>query len=162
MPNDVLTLVNRAGMLNFFNLPFISYGYIISDFGLYSSFSLLGAISSYLLFWKTKKETVLLTARSLLAFGLYSSIFLLVTINSLVGARLVGSDFSVHMNPFAGLLLIFSTFATFGYMLALWVHWLYRKLALALKHRDIAKDAKSQKQKSLIRTAAQNKLEVQK
>jgi len=137
MPNDVLTLVKQAGMTDFFGVPFVSAGYIISTFGLYSSFSLLGAVLFYLLFLKTKKEATLLSARSFLAFGLYLSIFLLVEVNLLIGARLVGYYTNFYMNPFSGLLLIFSTFATFGYTFALWVPWLYRKCAGWLKGKNL-------------------------
>jgi len=133
MPNDVVTIANQGGMTNFFGVPFVSYGDIISEFGLYSSFSLLGAILFYLWFLKTKKETMLLTARSFLTSGLFLSVFLLVAINTLIGARLVGSKVNVYMNPFASLLLSFSTIATFGYILTLWVPWLYKNVRVRLK-----------------------------
>lgn len=128
MPNDVLTMVNQSGMTNFFGISFVSYGDIISEFGLYSSFALLGAILFYLWFLKTKKETRLLIARSFLTSGLCLSVFLLVSINTLIGGRLVGSKVNVYINPFAGLVLLFSTIATFGYILALWVPWLYKNI----------------------------------
>lgn len=133
MPNDVVTIVNQGGMTNFFGVPFVSYGDIISEFGLCSSFSLLGAILFYIWFLKTKKETMLLTARSFLASGLFLSVFLLVAINTLIGARLVGSKVNVYMNPFASLLLSFSTIATFGSILSLWVPWLYKNVRVRLK-----------------------------
>ncbi|MGD0496459.1 MAG: hypothetical protein ABSB28_10575 [Candidatus Bathyarchaeia archaeon] len=129
MPNDVLTIVNHAGMTNFFGIPFLSYGYIISEFGIYSSFSLLGAILCYFWFLKSKREAILLGARTFLAVGLYLSIFLLVIINVLIGGRLVGPtvEFEAYINPFTGLVIIFSTIATFGFILAQWIFWLRRK-----------------------------------
>lgn len=128
MPNDVVTLVNRSGMTNFLGIPFVSYGDIISEFGLYSAFLLLGAILFYLWFLKTNKEGTLLSARSFLAIGLYLNVFLLVIVNSLIGARLVGPSANAYIGSFASLIILFSTIALLAYILTLWMPLLYRNI----------------------------------
>lgn len=135
--SDVLSLMNQVG----FRLPidnsviWLRAVDVLSESGLYCSFSLLGAILFYLLFLRFKKEAMLLTARSLLAIGLFLSIVLLLLINALYSIRLVGAtQVNVAISPFGSLVLNLSGIVAAIYILVIWVMWLHKNIRVRLKN----------------------------
>jgi hypothetical protein len=129
MPSDVLNLLTPVGFQNFFSIPYVRGVDLVSGAGLYCSFSLLAAVPFYLLFFKIRREWILLIARSLLAVGLYLSVILLVVINLLFSERLVGAvQTNVSVAPFGSIVLNLSALTIIFYLIATWGFWLYKNI----------------------------------
>jgi len=130
MPSDVLILLNQVGITVTKGDIFIEWirgADVFSQFGLYCALSLLGAVLLYIMFMRFKKEVILLTARSLLAFGLFSSVVLLILINALYSIRLVGvAQVNISLSPFASVILTLSAVVISCYLGASWGFWLYK------------------------------------
>jgi hypothetical protein len=132
MPSDALILLNQVGIRitngNIF-IAWIRGADVFSEFGLYCALSLFGAILLYILFMRFKKEVILLTARSLLALGLFFSVFLLMLINALYSIRLVGAtQVNISLSPFVSMILTLSIVVISLYLVASWGFWLYKNI----------------------------------
>jgi len=135
MPSEVLITLKQIGIRistgtgDNIIIAWINSADVFSAAGLYCALSLLGAILFYLLFLRSRKEAILLTARSLLAFGLLLSVILLMLINELYSARLVGAtQVNATISHFTGLIASFSLIAAIAYIVWSWGSWLYRNI----------------------------------
>lgn len=138
MPDTVLTIAKDTSIYYFLGISSMSFGTLFSLASLYCSLALLVAIPFYFFYIQLRKEVILLTARTFLAISIYLMVILIVIINGVFMARLVGTQSNAYMNPISGYVFAISVTSMLIFILASWTVWViknYRRLITHLKGR---------------------------